>query len=866
MTKNHTAYGTKQAQVLTESDLNWLRRSYITPELAAEARLFRVDDIEGARLVGRKTKFGINHAGIVFPYYDPGAAQPKEYRVRRDQPDLELQADGTMKERGKYLSPPGRSGLVYFPPGTTEADILDADVAAVIVEGEKKALSLTRYFRDRAERRLIVGLPGVWNFRGTVGKTTDADGDTQTVKGVVHDVERVNWSGRKAWILFDANASKNPSVRKARSELARELRDRGAVVSYLNLPNVPGVNGVDDFLAHPDHGPAALAELFEEEREDAGEYFFKNGETWWHFNTKEGTFPRKLATFTARIIRQTIRDDGGPEEKIIFEVEARKGPKIKVLKVPAQDFNTMNWPLRLDATARVLAGVPNGEKRMAEAVTFLSGDIPEKTIYEHTGWRKIGDRWAFLHATGAIGAEGVEIELAGLESYSLPEPPDIEAARFAVRRSLAFLDLAPLEQTLPLWAAMYAAPLEPFVRHDFVLWIYGQSGSMKSTATALALCHFGKFDRMNFPANFTSTGNQIERVAYTVKDAAFVVDDYAPPPDAKGAKAQELAAHRLIRAVGDKRGRGRMRQDASLNQTFFPRGLVIATSELDTPGAHSSVARSFQVSWRRNSMNVEALTHAQREDAPLYAAAMSGYIAFLAAQYDRLNVTIPAWLRDEAAGSFPAEHGRLADAAGKLLAGVMKFHEYAEHIGALTRQEAKNHYREAVRVLLRHVEANNVTQIERKPVALFFEALETLFAQGRIFLRDKTTGDAPPQPTRWGWLAATSAHPTTIRPNATLGGWIEEHEEKEDAFWLYLIPGSIMTALNTHFEQLGERFPLNRNMLAEHLEGDKLLVRESERQVTRKIMVDGVICPRVWKILCEKSPVADSIFEKSDGL
>lgn len=850
MTKNHTAYGTKQAQVLTESDLNWLRRSYITPELAAEAGLYRVDSIEGMTLVGR-TRQDADYSGIVFPYYPPGEAYPKEYRVRRDRPDLEQQPDGTMKERGKYLSPQGRSGLIYFPPGTTEADIQEADVTAVIVEGEKKALSLTRYFRDRAERRLIVGLPGVWNFRGKVGKTTDANGDTQTVKGVVYDVERVKWSGRKAWILFDANVSKNPSVRKARSELARELRDRGAVVSYLNLPDVPGVNGVDDFLAHPDHGPAELARLFAEEREDADAYFIKDGETWWNQPSNGATSPRKLATFTARIVRQIIRDDGSQVERLFFDIEARKGWQVKRLSIPAQEFNAMTWPPRVDATARVLAGVPFGEKRTAEAFTFLSGEIPRKTIYEHTGWQKIGDQWAYLHATGAIGAENVETELSGLERYTLPEPPDLEAARFAVRRSLAFLKIAPPEQTIPLWAAMYAAPLEPFVRHDYLVWIYGQSGSMKSTATALALCHFGDFERFNLPANFTSTGNQIERIAFTVKDAAFVVDDFAPPPDAKAAKMQEQAAHRLIRAVGDKRGRGRMRPDASLNQTFYPRGLVIATSELDTPGAHSSVARCFQIPWKRNSIEIETLTQAQRQDAPHYAAAMSAYLSFVAKQYDHLSDTLSNWLRDEAIRHFPAEHGRLADAAGKLLSGVMIFRQFAEHIGAMTAEEAEQLMNEAAEVLLRHVEANNATQIERKPVPLFFEALETLFAQGRVFLRDKITGDAPTNPGRWGWMAATSEHRSTTRPNAVQIGWIEPHEKREDAHWLYLLPGAVMPEIHGHFERLGERFPLNRNMMGEHLDAEKMLVRESEKQITRKIMVNGA-SNRVWKILREE--------------
>jgi hypothetical protein len=40
------------------------------------------------------------------------------------------------------------------------------------------------------------------------------------------------------------------------------------------------------------------------------------------------------------------------------------------------------------------------------------------TVYTHTGWKKIGGEWAFLHGKGAIGAERVQMELEpGFERY-----------------------------------------------------------------------------------------------------------------------------------------------------------------------------------------------------------------------------------------------------------------------------------------------------------------------------------------------------------------------------------------------------------------------------------------------------------------
>jgi hypothetical protein len=42
----------------------------------------------------------------------------REWRLRRDHPDIEYRK-GKPKERGKYLSPPGRGNMIYFVPGLT---------------------------------------------------------------------------------------------------------------------------------------------------------------------------------------------------------------------------------------------------------------------------------------------------------------------------------------------------------------------------------------------------------------------------------------------------------------------------------------------------------------------------------------------------------------------------------------------------------------------------------------------------------------------------------------------------------------------------------------------------------------------------
>jgi hypothetical protein len=97
----------------------------------------------------------------------------------------------------------------------------------LITEGEKKALALLAYCRATKSDYLPVALPGVWNFRGVVGKVTADDGSRQDVRGVIPDLDRVNWRGRQVLIIFDSNVNVNPSVNAARQQLTRILMRRG---------------------------------------------------------------------------------------------------------------------------------------------------------------------------------------------------------------------------------------------------------------------------------------------------------------------------------------------------------------------------------------------------------------------------------------------------------------------------------------------------------------------------------------------------------------------------------------------------------------------------------------------------------------
>jgi hypothetical protein len=246
---------------LNESDYAALATSWITPEIADAAMLRRVDAFEGREVVGQKGKRDCT--GIFVPYYWPGEASPHTYRLRRDKPELRQGKDGKMRPAGKYLAPVGDRNRLYIPPGVTPKELGDTTIPIALVEGEKKALALWRLANQGTEtpRFIPIAISGVWNWFGTVGKTGGPKGERLDVTGPVADLSRIEWKGRTAFIIFDANVHTNDNVKWARKGISHELATRGADVKLVNLPEDCGVSGIDDLLGK--WGPERVLDLFD---------------------------------------------------------------------------------------------------------------------------------------------------------------------------------------------------------------------------------------------------------------------------------------------------------------------------------------------------------------------------------------------------------------------------------------------------------------------------------------------------------------------------------------------------------------------------------------------------------------------------
>ncbi|MCS7227139.1 MAG: DUF927 domain-containing protein, partial [Gloeomargarita sp. SKYB31] len=445
---------------------------------------------------------------------------------------------------------------------------------------------------------------------------------------------------------------------------------------------------------------------------------------------RDGT-ARPLCNFTAEIIEDVARDDGENITRYFtLTGHLADGTSLPPVRVESDRFDKMTWVTPLWGARAIVRAGPQVRDQLREAIHHLSRNVAVRRIYTHTGWREINGKRVYLTAAGAVGLDGVTVELdQELEQYRLPPRPEDPVG--AMRASLRFLEVGPDTVTVPIWAAAYLAPLSEIVPPVFVLWLYGMSGTLKSTLAALALSHYGGFrsesdaDRRKLP-QWDSTANYLIRLSFLLKDCLMVIDDFRPMSNPKKARDMESTADQVIRAVSNQSSRGRLNSNLSVRTTFYPRGMILSTGEMVPPGL-STTARVFTVEVRKDTVDMERLSAAQRE-ADRYPHALAGYILWLADNWEALAQTLPERRRDFRAHILKTHtgHRRVPENLATLYIGLDMALTYATEIGAITEREAED-WRERGWAALWGIAENQTGRIEReRPTLIFLEVLSTL--------------------------------------------------------------------------------------------------------------------------------------------
>ncbi|MFA6129765.1 MAG: phage/plasmid primase, P4 family [Candidatus Omnitrophota bacterium] len=191
-------------QLLSQHKQN-LKESTLTNETIEKYGFYSVSKEEAEKILDTET----NSGGYVIKYPDS-----HYLKIRLDK----------KKGKARYLGPKGMS-YDLFITNTAKDNDKDKNCSFFFTEGEKKALALEQL------GYAAISLSGVWGFKS---------------KG--HEVEKLlylNLRDRICYIVFDADKTTKPQVRKAEKALAQNLNSLGAIIKIINLDKALG-KGIDD--------------------------------------------------------------------------------------------------------------------------------------------------------------------------------------------------------------------------------------------------------------------------------------------------------------------------------------------------------------------------------------------------------------------------------------------------------------------------------------------------------------------------------------------------------------------------------------------------------------------------------------------
>jgi hypothetical protein len=322
------------------------------------------------------------------------------------------------------------------------------------------------------------------------------------------------------------------------------------------------------------------------------------------------------------------------------------------------------------------------------------------------------------------------------------------------------------------------------------------------------------------PANFASTANALEWLAFSAKDALLVVDDFAPTGGTGDGELQQVT-ERLFRAVGNGQGRSRLGADGRLQVPAAPRALVLGTGEQVPPG-RSIRARLLIVEVGAGDVDVTALSQCQHNGQQgLLAGAMGAFVIWLAGHYEEMRERVQKRVLEmRSQGPWGAGHARTPAAVAELQSGLEIFLEFAVATGAVALAEKQELAWRGARALGGELAARQAPYQEGHDPALRFVALlRAALGSGRAHVANRQ-GRVPAEAAAWGWQRRDSGR--GWKPRGICIGWVVDSD-------LYLEP---TVSYHVAQEMAGnEHLPVSEATLRRRLREQGLLVsRDAARQ------------------------------------
>jgi hypothetical protein len=469
-------------------------------------------------------------------------------------------------------------------------------------------------------------------------------------------------------------------------------------------------------------------------------------------------------------------------------------------------------------------------------------------VYRQTGWQTISKNQVYLHGGGGITAAGND------DSYTVSLPQEIahydlscdEDPQECCLASLDLLNLTDQSITWPLLAATWAPLYGPV---DFAVHLTGKTGSFKSELVSLFQAHYGAgFDARTLPGSWSSTPNALEALAYMARNAVFVIDDFIPSGTSAQQRAYQGNADKVFRAQGNQAGRARLTDTTSLQQTMFPRGIIMSTGE-DTPEGQSVRARMLILEIAPASIDTSSLTDAQ-SNRPFYCGSVAWLAQSLASKPANLKPAI-ATLTKSLKG---IGHARTGPMLGRLIAVAQDVLGRMREAGIVSAKVCTLYQAAAQAAMIAAGSLQGAFLEDADPVDTFSQVIRQVMATGGGFFRTQN-GGVPAGASLLGWSAVGGfGEMQTFQSRGQQLGWVNVPKNE-----LYL---DVLAGYPTIKKAAGSSISLSQGQMLKQMKQSGLITRSdpTRNRNTIRITAEGhprqVICLSLSDVLDQQEAIS----------
>lgn len=550
-------------------------------------------------------------AGLLLPFFAPGATEPHGYRLRPEFPiKLPPKKAGEKPRTKKYDQPAGTELLIYTPPLAACLEQLQSATPLYWTEGEKKALLIAQL------GYCVVGLTGVdsWSLPGSHSSQLHP-----------YIAKHYGIAGRDHVIVYDADAMTNPSVLSAMRRLAGVLLQLGAASVTSALPplemgsgNRLQNKGIDDYAYA--HDVDAARELLRDTRDEIAAVAPRTDKPADKVSVLE-----QLAQGRNLVIPQpyAVSDDGAVWCYTGFEDDRK-------LVTPRPIFVTRlftdmhrNGEYRAELTFQTARGVwqsitvpraLTGSRQLAPELRRAGAVVDDTSIAEVIKWLtawearngaelepvRCVDRAGWCEDQFALGPEHVyappgttpvafdmHYDQARLFTALGTRAENLEVEAAAHAAALQAAANASDECALAIYAALTAPLLRPFALPNFAVHLCGDSSRGKTSMLRCAASVYGDPTNPAWVPSWNTTIAGLEQHAAQLCDLPLCFDEAgAGDPD-----AIQTAIYMLINGVG----RQRMTKELTMRRTLAWQTVVISTGERELASEQAATGAQVRV-------------------------------------------------------------------------------------------------------------------------------------------------------------------------------------------------------------------------------------------------------------------------------